>query len=94
MRINKSFLKSAVALLCLLVGQAVAAGKPNVLLILVDDVGYCDVGAFASQLRGVPTDKLYYETPRMDAFKFARNDDGLSKFDPSAADGINSKGLN
>ena len=33
-----------------------AADKPNVLLILVDDVGYCDVGAFASRLPRVPTD--------------------------------------
>ncbi len=43
-------------------------GRPNVLLILLDDVGYCDVGAFASHLQNVPTDKLFYETPRMDAF--------------------------
>lgn len=40
--------------------------SPNILLILVDDVGYCDVGAFASRVRKVPTEKLFYETPRID----------------------------
>ena len=39
---------------------------PNILLILVDDVGYCDVGAFAARIKNTTTDKLYYETPCMD----------------------------
>jgi len=39
---------------------------PNVLLILVDDVGYCDIGAFAARLQKTSTDKLFYETPRID----------------------------
>jgi arylsulfatase A-like enzyme len=38
---------------------------PNILLILVDDVGYPDIGAFASHLTNTPDDKLYYETPRI-----------------------------
>lgn len=38
---------------------------PNILLILVDDVGYCDVGAFAARIMNVPVEKLYYETPRI-----------------------------
>jgi len=42
------------------------AGKPpNIVLILVDDVGYCDIGAFAARLNKTTTDKLYYETPRI-----------------------------
>jgi arylsulfatase A-like enzyme len=36
-----------------------AADKPNVILFLVDDMGWMDCGAYGSQ---------YYETPRMDAF--------------------------
>lgn len=44
----------------------VSSSKPNILLILVDDVGYCDIGAFASRVRNVSTDKLYYETPQID----------------------------
>jgi arylsulfatase A-like enzyme/predicted GH43/DUF377 family glycosyl hydrolase len=51
---------------CCMNVKAEEATKPNVLLILVDDVGYCDLGIFASRLQNVPTDKLYYETPRMD----------------------------
>jgi len=43
------------------------AAPPNILLILVDDVGYCDVGAFAARLKKTTTDRLYYETPCIDA---------------------------
>lgn len=39
--------------------------RPNILLILVDDVGYADVGVFAANVNKTSTDKLYYETPRI-----------------------------
>ena len=39
---------------------------PNILLILVDDVGYVDVGAFSARINKTTTDKLYIETPRID----------------------------
>lgn len=39
---------------------------PNILMILVDDVGYCDVNVFATRVRKTTTDKLYYETPNID----------------------------
>ena len=61
----------AIAAACHLVLAATAIGAesppPNILLILVDDVGYCDVGAFAVRLRRTTSDKLYYETPNIDA---------------------------
>lgn len=41
-------------------------GKPNILLILVDDVGYADIGTFASHLSDTTTDRRYYESPRID----------------------------
>jgi arylsulfatase A-like enzyme len=44
----------------------VANQRPNILLILVDDVGYCDIGAFAARANHTSTDQLYYETPRID----------------------------
>ncbi|NJL19248.1 MAG: sulfatase-like hydrolase/transferase [Bdellovibrionaceae bacterium] len=40
--------------------------RPNILLILVDDVGYADINAFASHLRGTPIDQHFRETPRID----------------------------
>lgn len=40
--------------------------KPNLLLILVDDVGYTDIGAFATHLTNASPDELFYETPRID----------------------------
>lgn len=43
-----------------------AAEQPNILLILVDDVGYADIGAFSARINHTTTDKLYYETPRID----------------------------
>ncbi len=42
--------------------------SPNIVLIMVDDVGYSDVGSFAAHINKTTTDKLYYETPRIDEF--------------------------
>jgi arylsulfatase A-like enzyme len=39
---------------------------PNILLILVDDVGYADIGAFSARINKTTTTKLYYETPEID----------------------------
>jgi len=39
---------------------------PNILLILVDDVGYADIGAFSAHINNTTTGELYYETPAID----------------------------
>lgn len=44
---------------CLLVAAQAAASRPNVILFLVDDMGWMDCGAYGSK---------YYETPNMDQF--------------------------
>ncbi len=52
--------------------------KPNIVLILVDDVGYCDIGSFAARINNTTTDKIYYETPRID--KLARQGTTFTQF--------------
>lgn len=44
---------------CASLSAALAAERPNIVLFLVDDMGWMDCGAYGSQ---------FYETPRMDAF--------------------------
>ncbi|MFC2175349.1 sulfatase-like hydrolase/transferase [Bacteroidota bacterium] len=54
------------------------AQKPNIVLILVDDVGYVDIGAFSARINNTTTDKLYYQTPEID--KLARQGTMFTQF--------------
>ncbi|MHC4229032.1 MAG: sulfatase [Planctomycetota bacterium] len=46
---------------------AQAAEQPtNVVFILADDLGICDIGAYAQRFTGTPIQKMYYETPHLD----------------------------
>jgi len=40
--------------------------KPNVIIILADDLGYTDVNCFANRITKTPANKQYYETPNID----------------------------
>jgi len=57
---------SALLACCCLNVNAQEKTPPNVLLILLDDVGYCDINAFAAQVREEPVGQYFYETPRID----------------------------
>ena len=57
---------SALLACCCLNLNAQEKAAPNVLLILLDDVGYCDINAFAAQVREEPAEQYFYETPRID----------------------------
>ncbi len=46
--------------------QEKAAKRPNIILILADDLGYTDVGTFAKNITGVPQNQQFYETPSID----------------------------
>ena len=63
---NKTIIRIILSSVVLPAVFIAAAEKPNVLLILVDDVGYADIGAFSAHLNKTNTDKLYYETPCID----------------------------
>jgi len=47
-------------------GPANGPKAPNIILILVDDIGYSDIGAFSARINRTTTDRLYYETPCID----------------------------
>ena len=44
-----------IACICAFQSLLAESQRPNILLIMVDDVGYADINAFASRLRGTPT---------------------------------------
>ena len=62
-----------ILLLCL--GQlAYAAGKPNFILIFVDDLGYADIGAFGSKLHRTPhLDRMASEGRKLTSFYVTAN---------------------
>lgn len=43
-------MKSLIALLTIGLASLHAAGKPNVLVILTDDLGYSDIGCYGSEI--------------------------------------------
>ncbi len=40
--------------------------RPNIVMILADDLGICDTGAFARRFTGTAIQEMYYETPHLD----------------------------
>ena len=62
-------LTASAALLCSCIAACAADNKPNVVIMLADNVGYGDIGAYgAGEVRGMPTpriDKLASEGLRL-----------------------------
>ena len=62
--INRAVL-SSLMVLCLMAGGAWGAGqRPNILLIVADDLGYSDLGAFGSEIETPNLDQLAYQGVR------------------------------
>ncbi len=48
--------------------------KPNIILILADDLGYMDTQCYAEKMLGTAKEKMFYETPNIDRLV----DEGIS----------------
>lgn len=47
-------------------GAVAEPARPNVILIVADDLGIVDIGAYARHFTGATADELFYETPHLD----------------------------
>ncbi|MBO9639875.1 MAG: sulfatase-like hydrolase/transferase, partial [Siphonobacter aquaeclarae] len=64
-----NYLKILIALTLLTGQQALAQSrKPNIILILVDDMGYSDLGAYGSEIRTPHIDRLAREGLKLKEF--------------------------
>ena len=70
MQHKTSFIIALLALLSSIIAQPVQAQtkKPNIILIMVDDMGYSDLGAYGSEIQTPNIDKLAYEGLRLREF--------------------------
>ena len=74
---GESFMKNTIihllmALIALVPGFASAEGKPNVVLIYIDDLGYGDLGCYGSERNDTPNlDQMAAEGMRMTDFYMA-----------------------
>ncbi|TWT84628.1 Arylsulfatase precursor [Planctomycetes bacterium CA13] len=61
-------IRQSIFLCCLVSASAalVHASKPNVVVILADDLGIVDMNAYASKFTGAKVSQMYYETPNLD----------------------------
>ena len=62
---KKKFIITAV-LMTLSLGAQASEHPTNVIFILADDLGVCDVTAFAQRFTGAAIQEMYYETPHLD----------------------------
>jgi arylsulfatase len=52
-------MKSAISIVVLsTIGSIIAAGRPNIIVIMSDDVGYSDIGCFGSEIATPTLDRL------------------------------------
>ena len=59
----------AAAMCCAAIAPLSAAGRPNIILILIDDMGYADIGPFGSTVNRTPNlDRMAREGMRLTSF--------------------------
>lgn len=65
-RLGTAFFVLAFVMIASLNSQTTEGAKPNVVLIVADDLGIVDINAYASRFTGATTSTMFYETPNLD----------------------------
>ncbi len=67
-RISKTILVSLLAILGWMPSSTFAEGRPNILLIVADDLGYSDLGSYGGEINTPELDRLAQEGIRFTDF--------------------------
>src|SRR5262245_20961921 len=65
---RRDFLKTAAGAVCAVTGRAAATPRPNIIVMMADDMGYSDLGCYGSEIRTPNIDSLASGGVRLPTF--------------------------